>query len=383
MQERYIDTPEALAELCAQLARSETVMLDTEFMREKTYRAQLCLIQVYDGEIAACIDPLALADLGPLLEILYDPNIVKVLHAARQDLEIFHDLTGKVPAPVFDTQIAAALAGYADQIGYGNLVREVLGVELDKSHTRTDWSRRPLDRDQIRYALDDVRYLAEVHRRLVEALEARGRLRWLDADFDALVDPGLYRSDPSSAWRRVKGAGKLKPQQLAVLSELAAWREERALESNRPRRWILADDPLLALARIQPLDDTKLASVRGLEAGQAKKIGRQLLERIRAARGLPKEQWPKLPDFQRPTPQQEALSDLLMAVVRLRAEEQSISVQSLAGRKELDALARGERDLGVLMGWRRTLVGNDLIDLVEERAELHLKNAQLQIRPRT
>lgn len=301
MQERYVDTPDALHALCAEIAGSPRLMLDTEFMREKTYRAQLCLIQVCDGQVAACIDPLALDDLSPLYALLFNPNIVKVLHAARQDLEIFLDLTGKLPAPIFDTQIAAALAGHADQIGYGNLVRELLGVDLDKSHTRTDWSRRPLDRQQMRYALDDVRYLVTVFDRLNAELARRGRLDWLQPDFDALTDPALYRNDPADAWQRVKGAGKLKPKQLAVLAELAAWRERKAQDSNRPRRWILADDPLLALARIQPDNENKLASIRGLEAGHAKKSGKELLEHIRTALARPKETWPRLPEFKRTT----------------------------------------------------------------------------------
>jgi len=357
MSDLFIDTPEALATLCARLRGAPWLAVDTEFIRERTYRAQLCLVQVADDQIVACIDTLALASLDPLLELLLDSATVKVFHAARQDLEILHDLTGgHVPAPVYDTQLAATLAGFGDQVGYAELVQRLLGVALDKSHARTDWSARPLDPEQLRYAADDVRYLGRAYRELAGRLEREGRDGWLADDFDRLVDPAQYRSDPDAAWQRLRGAGQLRGRQLAVLQALAAWRERRAAESDKPRRWIIDDATLLALAKSAPTRREQLAKVRGLGEGLVRRHGPDLLELIQAAREAPPPEAPG-PRPARLEADEEACVDALMALLRLLAGQHGVAPATLAARRDLEALVRGERDLPLLQGWRHGLVG--------------------------
>ncbi len=377
---RYVDTPEALNELCRALEPATVLSLDTEFMREKTYSARLCLIQIATDEVIACVDPLALPDLDPLMAILYDPGRLKVLHAARQDLEIFHDRYGRVPAPVFDTQIAAALLGFSDQAGYGTLVEGLLGITLEKGHARTDWSRRPLEAEQIAYAADDVRHLHRLYPLIRERLEQAGRSDWLDDDFHALTDPGLYRRPVTDAWQRVSGHGRLKPKQLAILQALAAWREEQARERDKPRKWILGDEVLLDLARRAPADRKALERIRGLNPATIRHHSDTLLSLIDKARQLPKEQWPTPPARERPTPEQEGLADLLMACVRLLGQQHGVSPATLTTRKEVERLVRGERDLPLLQGWRAKLAGHTLLDLLQGKLALQVQGDRVVTR---
>ncbi len=371
---RYVDNPNALSALCQALEPATVLSLDTEFMREKTYRARLCLIQIATDDVIACVDPIALPDLDPLMAILYDPKRLKVLHAARQDLEIFHDLHGRVPAPVFDTQIAAALLGFSDQAGYGTLVEGLLGITLEKGHARTDWSRRPLDAEQIAYAADDVRHLHRLYPLICERLEQAGRSDWLDDDFRALTDPDRYRRPDTEAWRRVSGHGRLKPQQLAILQTLAAWREAQARERDKPRKWILGDEVLLDLARRAPTERSALERIRGLNPATLRHHGETLLALIEQARQRPKAQWPTPPARERPTPEQEGLADLLMACVRILGQQHGISPATLTTRKEVERLVRGERDLPLLQGWRARLVGDTLLALLQGRLALQVRN---------
>ena len=234
MNALYVDTPQALTQLCKQLQHSPWFALDTEFIREKTFYPRLCLLQVANTQHLACIDVLALNDLSPLLDILYDPASTKVLHSAHQDLEIFYHLRGALPTPIFDTQLAATLLGLGEQIGYAALVKTLLKIDLDKSQTRTDWSCRPLDPAQLSYAADDVRYLGQIYQQQRQELEQRQRLDWLTEDFTALCDPARYRVDVDQAWQRIKGQQRLRGVQLAVLRTLAAWREQRASSLDRP-----------------------------------------------------------------------------------------------------------------------------------------------------
>ncbi len=379
MQDYYVDSPRQLSELCECLRGSRWIALDCEFMREKTYYAQLCLLQLATEDVVACVDPLALADMSPLLDILYDPAVTKVLHSSRQDLEIFYDLRGDLPRPVFDTQVAAALLGYGDQVGYSGLVQGMLGVQLDKSQTRTDWSIRPLTPEQLQYAVDDVRYLGKIYAVQRAELEQRGRLTWLEADFSELVDVRLYSNPPEQAWRRVRQAHSLKGVQLAVLRALAAWREQRARSSDRPRKWIVSDDVLLELARRMPGNADTLARVRGLEPGLLKQHGAEIVSITQAARELPQEAWPALEAPSRLTSAQEALTDALMAMVRLRGAQNATSTASLVTRKELERLVLGERDLPILHGWRGALVGQDLLALLQGESMLKVQQGKLDI----
>ena len=325
---RFVDTPQALTELCQELQSADVIAVDTEFIREKTYYAKLCLIQVASDSVTACVDPLALNNLDELLAILYSPDKLKLFHAAWQDLEIFSDLWERIPTPVFDTQIAAALLGFSDQIGYANLAEQLLGVQLDKTATRTDWSQRPLSPQQLAYAADDVNYLLQLYPIILQRLTKLGRNNWLEEDFTALTDPTSYAKSADLAWQRVSGHGRLKPRQLAALQRLAAWREQQARQRNKPRKWILSDDILLMLARHLPSDYATLAKVRGLPERLLNQSGEELIAAINAALALADNALPTVSQNERLTPDQECLADTLMAYLRLLAQENQITFLS-------------------------------------------------------
>lgn len=379
----YIETPEQLLDLCERLRGSPWLALDTEFMREKTYYAQLCLIQVANSQYAACVDPLRVSDLGPLLDLIYDPTIVKVMHSGRQDLELLYDLRKELPHPLFDTQVAARLIGQGEHVGYGNLLESMLGVRLEKAHTRTDWARRPLSEDQLHYAADDVRYLGEIYLTQRDTLAREGRLQWVEDEFRKLTDIKNYVPSPQDAWQRIRGSRHLKSAaQLNVLKALAAWREEYAIKSNRPRNWILHDDVLLQLSRQMPDNLEDLEQVRGIEPGFLRRHGQDLLVMIRAAKSapgtapVPEERPARLNDSQ------EAIVDLLMAVVRLRAAQNEVSPASLTTRKDLEKLILGERDVSVLEGWRRPMAGEDLLAVLKGERSIMVREGSLVLESR-
>lgn len=378
MKQIYVDTPALLSQLCTELSGQETIALDTEFLREKTYYARLCLLQVAGDGIIACVDPIQLSNIQPLLDIIYDKSVTKVLHAARQDLEIFYDINGDLPLSIFDTQIAAALLGNGDQLGYANLVDAMLGVSLDKSQTRTNWSLRPLDKKQIDYALDDVRYLLEIYRLQKDRLIKLGREKWLENDFSNLSDVALYRPPEDDLWQKVKGNKTLKGVQFVILQALAKWRDSIARKANKPRRWIIRDDVLIEVARHHPESRSEFEKIRGWEGG-LQRYSDAILSVIEEAKNQPLENWPTLPRANRMTQEQESLVDAMMAVVRLRASQNNIAATVLTSRKELERLVLGAKDCSVNFGWRFSMIGNDLADLMSGEIKLHFKNRVLQI----
>ena len=374
---QYIDTPDALRLFSEQISGADWIALDTEFLREKTYYPKLCLLQIATDEVVACIDPIALDDLSPLLDVIFDARITKVMHAARQDLEILFNIQGSVPVPVFDTQIAALLLGYPDQIGYGNLVKETLGVSLEKKHTRADWSLRPLSKDQVQYAADDVVYLVDVYKHLLEKLNGLQRLEWLNGDFERLTSTDLYLNDPDKAWLKVKGGKRLKGSSLSVLQAFAAWREKTAQKKNIPKGWLMRDDVLIDLARLQPDSIPSLGTIRGIGEGLVKRNGDYLLGLIEDAK---KKQPQPLADRefrQRLSPSQDALVDVMMAVVRISAENNSLNPAVLATRKHLEKLLVGETDSSLMQGWRKKLIGDQLQALLDGELDLAVKNGEL------
>jgi ribonuclease D len=353
-----ITTSTALAELAAHLESCEHVGLDTEFLRERTYRAELCLVQLSSPSDAACVDPLALTDLTPLARMLTAPGITKVMHASRQDVEVLFPIAGLV-RPLFDTQIAAALTGLPAQIGYGELVRRLLGRDLSKSHTRTDWSRRPLSPEQIEYALDDVRYLLPLKSQLEEQLERSGRLTWLAEELRELEDARNIVAEPEDAWLRVKGLRALDPARERLAQLLAAWRERRAIERNRPRGWILDDAALRDIVMQVPRSAEALAAIPEFPAGVLKHCGTELLECVRAAE-VP-DPAPPINTRSRPDPVKATLVKKLAALNQAIAAELGLSPEVLATRRDLEQLADGRRDVGVLRGWRRDVVGERML----------------------
>ena len=379
MNTLYIDQSEQLHTLCQQLAQAEWFSLDTEFLRESTYRARLCLVQVATPELVACIDPLALPDLEPLLSLLFEPRIIKVLHSAHQDLEIFYDHCGKVPGPIFDTQLAATVLGQGEQIGYGALVKAELDIELDKGHSRTDWCRRPLDAAQLDYAADDVRYLCQVYQRQRQRLEELGRQAWLASDFAALSDPARYSNPPELAWQRIKGTNRLRGVQLAILQALAAWRERQARQDDKPRRWVIKDEILVDIARLMPGDRSRLERIRGIEASTIKRHGETLLSLVAQARELPKEDWPQPKGAVRLPSEQEPLVDVMMALLRERCQQQGISPGTVAGRRDLERLVLGEQDLPLQQGWRAVIAGEALQRLLDGELALLVHQGRLEV----
>ncbi len=336
--------------------------LDTEFVRERTYYPKLCLIQAAAAGDVALIDALAIADGGALGPLLTDRLRPKLLHAARQDIEALLPVTGVPFAPVFDTQQAAALLGFPAQVGYAELVRQLLGIELAKGHARTDWARRPLSAEQLAYAADDVRYLPALAESLEQKLAAAGRRAWLDEESAALTDITLYRVEPAQAWRRLKGLERMDAAALAAARGLAEWRELRAMARDLPRGWILPDAAIYELAAARPATREALARVVAVPPGTAARAVDELLAAIAAhpadgsARGAG--------DPGRPGPEQLRLQKALQARLAAIAADLEIQPEVLATRRELAALARGEHDVPAMNGWRKAVVGEKLVELI-------------------
>jgi ribonuclease D len=333
--------------------------LDTEFVRERTYYPKLCLVQAAYGSDVVLVDALAIPDGGALAKLLVDPSRPKLLHAARQDIEALLPLTQQPLSPVFDTQQAAALLGFPAQVGYAELVREVLGIELAKGHARTDWTRRPLSPEQLAYAADDVRHLPALADALDARLVAAGRRAWLEEESAALRDPALYRVDPAEAWRRLKGSERLDAGAFAAACAIAEWRERRAMARDLPRGWVLPDAAIYELAAARPRTRDALASIPAVPAGTAARAADELLAAVAATPGAGPTQ--DLPGAQRPGPEQLRLQKALQARLAGIATALGIQPEVLATRRELAALARGVRDLPVMRGWRRESVGEQLL----------------------
>ncbi|MNK51661.1 Ribonuclease D [compost metagenome] len=379
---RYVDTPEELDALCAILSGCDRLAIDTEFIRERSYAPKLELIQIAtpDG-LVAVIDYARLGTRAdaPFGALLTDPKILKVFHAADQDLEILLGVTCARIAPVFDTQIAAGLVGFGAKQSYGALVEATQGFRLAKGESMTDWSIRPLTAAQLDYAMDDVRYLLAVYDRLRTELTKRGRLDWAFQEAEGLQDNitstlGL-RTDPRTCFMRVKGRGGLDAQQLAVLRELAAWRENEAQRRDRPRGSVLKDELLVEIARRRPKHAGQLKNLRGIQPRDLERSGDDLVAAVAKALAMSRAEYPT-PEPSMPAPDEQtlALTDLLQAVVHSVAARESVAASMLATNGELQRLAdtfrRGERceDLPVLSGWRGSLVGNDLLAVLEGRS---------------
>lgn len=355
-----VTTAAGLAETVDALRQRDWFALDTEFIRETTYWPRLCLIQVATDDTLALIDPLALDDLAPLLDVLFDSSVTKVLHAAAQDLEIFHHMTGQVPGPIFDTQVAAPLLGFPEQAGFVRLVEALLGEQLGKGQARTDWGERPLPAEALAYAADDVRYLVPLYHRLYQSLAERGRLEWLEPEFARLTDPQRYERPAADAWRRLKGVDRLPAAGRAVAQALAHWREDRARTEDVPRKRVLQDDALVDIARALPRTRKQLGRLRSVRSGAIQRYGDALLELVGRAR----ERKAPAPNERASTPSLdetgEAVVDALSALVRLRAAEHALNAATLAERKSLARLARGEAVATVLSGWRYRVLGETL-----------------------
>jgi ribonuclease D len=376
-----IDTSDALAAFCRRQAGAGYVTVDTEFMRDKTYWPQLCLVQIAGPTEAAAIDPLAPGiDLGPLFALMAEPGLLKVFHAARQDIEIFVNLTGAVPAPLFDTQVAAMVCGFGDAVSYETLASRLAGARIDKSSRFTDWSHRPLTDRQLRYALMDVVPLRAAYEKLVARLEKSGRSSWLAEEMNALVDPATYRQEPEEAWRRFRlrtGNRKL----LALLRALAAWRETAAQQRNLPRSRVLRDEAVLEIAAHAPATIDELARTRGLGRNFAEgRLGGEVLATVARVLAAPESAYPEPEEHHEPPRGIAPLVDLLRVLLKLRSEEQDVAAKLLADTEDLERIAaEDDPPVRALRGWRAEIFGNDALELKRGRIALTVSGRRVKL----
>ena len=381
---RLITESAPLAALCASWQEAEFVTVDTEFMRESTYRAKLCLLQIApaEGEPVA-VDPLANGiDLAPLYDLLARAPVLKVFHAARQDVEVLLPLAGGVPHPLFDTQIAAMVCGFGDSVGYETLVARLAGGRIDKTQRFTDWARRPLTERQLRYALSDVSHLRVVYRKLAAKLERTGRRSWLDEELAILTDPATYEALPEEAWRRIKVRGGDR-RFFAILREVAAWRETEADRRDKPRPWVMRDTALTEIAAQRPRSAKELAKLRSVSQRTAESAtGAAVLAAVGRGLALPDEDCPTLPPRPEKPAAPAALTDLLKVLLTFKSEETGVARKLIASADDLDRIARGETNgVPALQGWRRALFGDAALDLVHGRLALAVEHGTLRLLP--
>ncbi len=375
---RIITDTDALKAFCAELGGGPYVAIDTEFMRDQTYWPKLCLVQAAGAGVEGIIDPQAKdLDLAPFYRLLTAKKVVKVFHAARQDIEIFHHQGGVIPDPFFDTQIAAMVCGFGDSASYETLVRRIAKADLDKSVRFTDWSRRPLSKRQLEYALADVTYLRVVYESLSKELEKSGRARWVEEEEATLKDPATYRLEPADAWRRLK----LRPGNrrfFAIVSALAAWREREAQARDVPRSRIIKDEALIEIASHPPADAESLSEIRALPQGYASsRQGKALFATVKEALVAPLPEGP-LPFEPRRRGREAAPAalDLLKTLLRLRTAQYGVAARLLANSEDLERLAAGDDDVPALHGWRAEVFGNDALALREGRLAIALQDGE-------
>lgn len=378
-----ITTTAALAEVCRSLANADYLTVDTEFMREGTFWPRLCLLQIAGPDDAVAVDPLAEdIDLAPVLELLADTSIVKVMHAARQDMEIFFHMTGELPQPLFDTQVAGMVCGLGDQVGYEVLIAKLTGARLDKSSRFTDWAHRPLSESQLNYALGDVTHLRPAYEALRERVEETGRSHWIEEEIALLCDPAIYRVDPVEAWRRLKPK-RTEPRYIAVLQAVAAWREREAMTRDIPRNRVVRDEILLQLAAHPPTEAKALDRVRGLPRGFSNgRLGAGLLEAIHAGMALPSDQIPAAPPKRDLPAGIGPLTDLLKVLLKHKCEAHQVAQRLVANVSDLELIAADDNaEVAALKGWRREIFGDDALRLKHGQVALAATGTQVLLVP--
>ena len=376
----YIANQENLVAFVERAMRSSVLAIDTEFLREKTYYAKLCLIQLATDDEAVIVDPFSVGDLGALKPVLENESVVKLFHAGSQDLEILLREVGVLPRPIFDTQVAAALLGHTQQIGYAALVGTECGVTLKKIDSFTDWSRRPLSESQLEYAADDVLYLPRMYARMRAQLERKGRLSWLDRDFKEMSDPAKYATDERSRYRRLKRVSQLSRRQLSAAREVAAWRELEAQRRDVPRKWVITDEQIVEACKREARSIDELFMVRGMSDKLSTREARAVVSLMGSALDAPPDSWPDVDRCSKNEPNVDAQVDMMTAVVRLRAKESGVAFPTLASHDDLARVARGYRDnIDHLRGWRRSLVGEELLELLEGKLSLRLDGGDLKV----
>ncbi|MGA6945209.1 MAG: ribonuclease D [Pseudolabrys sp.] len=373
-----ISTSDDLAAVCARMAKHPFVTVDTEFLRETTYYPLLCVAQMASPEEAVVVDALATGlDLSPLFALMANESIIKVFHAARQDIEIVWNMAKTIPHPIVDTQVAAMVLGYGDSISYDQLVQRITGDTLDKSHRFTDWTRRPLSDAQIAYALSDVTHLRDVYLKLAEDLDKRGRNNWVEAEMEVLTSPETYRADPERAWERLKSRVR-KPKELAVLMEVAAWREREAQTRDVPRGRVIKDDVIGDIAVQVPTSIERLGHLRSLPKGfERSRWGEQIIDAVKSGLERDPKTLPRLERF-RPAANGAATVELLKVLLRMTAERHGVAAKVIATIDDLDRIAADdEADVPALKGWRRDLFGEKALALKQGRLALAVDNGRV------
>ncbi|HEX6978150.1 MAG TPA: ribonuclease D [Alphaproteobacteria bacterium] len=368
-----------LAALCDRIAKADFITVDTEFMRERTYWPQLCLIQVAGPDEAAAIDPLAPGiDLSPLLDLLANERLLKVFHAGRQDIEIFFHMTGRIPTPLFDTQVAAMVCGFGDSVSYETLAAQLAGARIDKSVRFTDWSARPLTDRQIAYALADVTHLRKVYLALAKRLISTGRAHWLQEEMANLLDPNTYRLEPDEAWRRLKPKST-KPRLLAVLREVASWREREAQRRDIPRNRLLRDESVMDIAAHAPTTIEELSRLRGLSKSLAEgRMGQEILAAVARGLAVPEDQAPVLPPPVELPGGLGPVVELLKVLLKMKCERQQVAQKLVASTADLERIAADDdAPVPALQGWRRELFGEDALALKHGRLALTMKGKRI------
>lgn len=374
----YISTQGQLEAFCERAAGETVLAVDTEFLRERTYHPRLCLVQVATRTEVAAVDPIEIEDLSALSALLADPGITKVVHACTQDLEAVLAGMGCAMAPVFDTQLAAAFLGLKQQVGLGALVEAYTGVHLAKAESLTDWSRRPLDPEQLSYAEDDVRYLIGIHDRMVEQLRERGREDWLRPEMEALTDVDRVRRAPEEAYRHLKRAGSLTRRQLAVAREVCAWRESLAARRDVPRKWVLSDEIVLELCKRCPRDVPRLLRIRGTEQ-LARRDAEAVVAAVRRGLACPAQDCPRLPTHPHLSTETESVVDLMYGVVRVVSEREGIATQLIATRDDLADFICDAPGSRLSKGWRNEVAGRLLARLLAGEVGLTVRDGHIEL----
>jgi ribonuclease D len=379
-----ITTTRDLAAACARLAHHPFVTVDTEFLRETTYYPLLCVAQIASADEAIVIDALATGiDLAPFFELMVDERVLKVFHAARQDIEIVWHMAGRIPQPVFDSQVAAMVLGFGDSISYDQLVQRVTGDNLDKSNRFTDWSRRPLSSAQLAYAVSDVTHLRDVYLALADDLARRGRSEWVGEEMEILTSPGTYRVEPENAWQRLKTRVR-KPKELAVLIEIAAWREREAQARDLPRGRVLRDEVLGDIAIQAPTSLDRLSHVRSLPKGfERSRWGADVIETVQRGLARDVKSLPAI-DRQKPTSANGATVELMKVLLRMTSEQHGVAAKVIATVDELEQIAADDTaDVAALKGWRRELFGEKALALKQGRLALSIERGRVVARERS
>ena len=377
-----VTTTAGLADLCTQLSGDEFVAVDTEFMREQTYWPELCLIQIAGREREAIVDPLAEGiDLEPFFELMRNERVLKVFHAARQDIEIFVYRAGAVPHPVFDTQVAAMVCGFGEQVGYEAIVRKLAKAQIDKSSRFTDWSRRPLSDKQLAYALSDVTHLRTVYEHLKLELDKNGRESWLEQEMTILTSPATYRTEPEDAWKRLKVRLRSR-KQLATLVQLAAWREREARDKNVPRARVIKDDAITEIAMQMPQTKEALSALRSLPRGYGNsRHGDAIIAAVKSALALPANELPNFVDgADELTDSAQSAAEILKLALKIVCEQQGIAPKLVATSSDIEAVATSDSaDVPLLRGWRREVFGNLALDLKAGSAVIGFRKGRASI----